>query len=90
MAAWLNPWSLFGATFVAGLLAQIVFPRPRWSVALVIVIAPLALLTASIWWRIWEHDALYGLAYVLALLICCGASISSVLMVDVGRRTFRG
>lgn len=89
MAAWLNLWSLFGATFVAGLLAQIAFPRERWSVALVIVIAPLALLTATIWWRIWEHDALYGLAYVVALLICCGASISSVLMVDVGRRTFR-
>ena len=89
MAAWLNPWSLFGATFVAGLIAQMVFPRQRWSVALVIALAPLALLTATSWWRVWEHDALYVIAYFVALMICGGASISSLLMVDVGRRTFQ-
>lgn len=89
MATWLNPWSLFGATFVAGLLAQTVFPRQRWSMALVIALAPLALFTATIWWRIWEYDALYVIAYLVALMICCGASIFSLLMVDLGRRTFR-
>jgi len=89
MAASLNPWALFGATFLAGLLAQMVFPRQRWSVALVVALGPLAFLTATIWWRIWEHDALYIIAYFVALMICGGGSISGLLMADIGRRKFR-
>ncbi|WP_226017527.1 hypothetical protein [Novosphingobium sp. FKTRR1] len=80
---------MFAATFIAGLLAQMIFPRQRWIAAAVIAVSPLALLTATIWWGVWERDALYAVAYFIALLICCGASISSLLMVDVGRRTLR-
>jgi hypothetical protein len=89
MGAWLNPWSLFGTTFVAGLFAQMAFPRQRWSAALAIAVAPLAFLTVTIWWRVWERDALYAVAYFFGLLICGGASISSVFTVDAGRRSLR-
>lgn len=81
MEAWLTPWSLFGATFIVGVFAQMIFPRKRWSVAVVAAFAPLAFLTATVWWEIWEHDALFAVAYLVALLICCGASISSLLTV---------
>ncbi len=81
MVAWLNPGSLFMATFVAGLLAHIAFPRQGWSTALVIAVAPLVFLTATIWWRIWEQDALWAVAYLIVLMICCGASLSSMLAV---------
>jgi len=89
MVAWLSPWSLFGVTFVAGLFAQMVLPRQRWSVALVIAVAPLAFLTATIWWRVWERDALFAVAYLVAFLLSCGASISSLLAVDGARRALR-
>lgn len=85
----MNPWLLCGATFVAGLLAQMIFPRHRWGVAIVIAVAPLFLLTATIWWRVWEHDALYLIAYIVALLICCGASLLSLLAVEAARRVLR-
>ena len=89
MADWLNPWSLAGATFVTGLFTQIVFSRQRWRAVVIIAVAPLILLTATIWWRIWEQDALWVIAYVMALLICCGASLSSLLAVDGARRSLR-
>lgn len=89
MVASLNPWTLFAATFIAGLLAQMMFARRRWIAAAVIAVAPLVLLTATIWRGIWERDALYAVAYLIALLICCAASISSLLMVNVGMRVLR-
>ncbi|QBM75851.1 hypothetical protein E2E30_08750 [Sphingomonas sp. AAP5] len=80
---------MFAATFIAGLLVQMIFPRQRWIAAAVIAVGPLAALTATVWWGVWDRDPLYAVAYFTALLICCAASISSLLMVDVGRRTLR-
>ncbi|WP_242138077.1 hypothetical protein [Sphingomonas sp. TREG-RG-20F-R18-01] len=82
----MNPWSLFAATFIAGVLAQVIFPRHRWGAAVFIAIVPLVILTATIWWDVWAHDALYAVGYLVGLFICSGASILSLLAVEGGRR----
>jgi hypothetical protein len=41
------------------------------------------------WPLLWQQDALWAIAYVMALLICCGASLASVQAVDGVRRALR-
>lgn len=42
-------------------------------------------MTFTIWWDVWKHDALWVVAYCVALLICFGASIFGVIVVGAAK-----
>ncbi|KUR80530.1 hypothetical protein AQZ49_00210 [Novosphingobium sp. FSW06-99] len=90
MIEWLkDPWSLFAGTFIVGVVMQVLLPRQRWFAAVLSTAAPIALLTFTIWWRIWDKDALWALGYVIAVIICFAASMPSIPAAQIARRLYR-
>lgn len=65
---WLaHPLPLTIIAFSLALLGRFVLKVDGPTIWALAAAAPLAALTATIWWRIWEHDALFAVTYTVAL-----------------------
>ena len=87
MFEWLkSPWIFFAGALIVGVAMQLLIPRHRWIAVALTIPLPIALLTFTIWWRIWDKDALWALGYIIAVIICFGASMLSIPAADFTRR----
>jgi hypothetical protein len=75
-----GPLFLFITVFAAGLVVQSVFTGHRLAAAVMTTLTPLVIIMLTVWWGIWDHDALWIVGVFFAFLDCAAASIASALL----------
>lgn len=71
---------LFVMTFLTGVMLQLFFRQHRNVVAAMVALGPIAFLTVTIWWRLWEREALWVIAYGMGLMTTTAAAAASALL----------
>ncbi|OYY67389.1 MAG: hypothetical protein B7Y47_16725 [Sphingomonas sp. 28-63-12] len=80
---WLTkPLAMFAVALAIGFLGDVILPRHRPFIGTVAMLMPILLLTATVWWRIWEHDALFAVAYGSALGLTSFGTLMGIILAD--------
>lgn len=84
-----SPLVLFVAVFGLAFVLQILIPTHRILVAVATTVLPVAMAFSTVWWRIWDRDALWIIGFAMVFLECTAASVVAALAAERARRAWR-